>query len=152
MPSLVFPSLVRNQVLEQHVELRALLERAIADATPERSARQALDADRLGTTARELCARFRTHLAFEEETLVRVFAVLDAWGPERVRNLHDDHARQRHEFDALLGRFESGGDVELLALALRNLAADLLRDMEEEEEGCLRASLMSADSLTVERR
>ncbi len=151
MPSLVFPSLVRDEVLEQHVELRGLLERAIVDATPQRSASSELDSEGLGATARELCARFRAHLAFEEDALARVFAVLDAWGPERVRNLHDDHARQRQEFDALLGMFESGGDVELLAVALRNLAVDLLRDMEEEEDR-LGVGLMSADSLSVERR
>jgi hypothetical protein len=151
MPSLVFPSLVRDEVLKQHVELRGLLERVIADAAPQSCAPGELDAEGLATKARDLCARFRTHLAFEEDALARVFAVLDAWGPERVRNLHDDHARQRREFDALLGMFESGGDVELLSVALRNLASDLLRDMEEEEDR-LGASPMSDDSLSVERR
>jgi Hemerythrin HHE cation binding domain len=152
MSSLVFPSLVRSQVLEQHVELRALLERVIADATPETSASKNLDTARLETTARALCERFRTYLTFEDQALTPVLAVLDAWGPERVRALHDEHRRQRHEFDTFLGRFESGDDVEQQALALRELAAALLHDMAEEEEGCLRASLMSADSLTFERR
>jgi hypothetical protein len=151
MPSLVFPSLVRDEVLKQHVELRGLLARAIVDAAPQPSAPSEMDAECLATTARDLCARFRVHLAFEEDALARVFAVLDAWGPERVRNLHDDHARQRKEFDALLGMFEAGGDVEVLAVALRNLASDLLRDMEEEEDR-LGAGLMSDDSLSVERR
>jgi hypothetical protein len=152
MPSLVFPSMVRNQVLEQHVELRAILKRVIADASPGGSSPREVDAVRLGTTARDLCQRFHAHLAFEQEALTPVFAVLDSWGPERVRDMHDEHARQRRELDALLCRVEAGDDIEPLTLALRVLAADLLRDMEEEEAGCLRASLMSADSLTVERR
>jgi hypothetical protein len=151
MPTLVFPSLVRDEVLGQHVELRGLLEQVIVDATPGRSASRNMEWADLGTTARDLCARFRAHLVFEETALARVFAVLDAWGPERVRNLHDEHTRQRRAFDSVLEMFESGDDVELLAVALRNLAADLLRDMEEEEDR-LRESPMSADSLTVERR
>jgi hypothetical protein len=151
MPSLVFPSSVRDQVLAQHGELRALLAPVLAPATLTHPAPPEMDVAHLSTTARDLCARFRTHLAFEEDELARVFAVLDVWGPERVRALHEGHARQRQELDALLGRFESGGEAEQLALDLRRLATNLLRDMEEEEEGFLRASLMSSDSLPFER-
>ena len=147
MPSLVFPALVRRQVLEQHGELRVVLERVIGRAAPV-----ARDAVELAASAREMCGRFRVHLDFEEHALPPVFAVLDAWGPERVRDLRDVHARQRQVLDGLLGRFEAGGNVHELAGALRDLALDLLRDMEEEEDGCLRASLMSSDSLPVERR
>jgi hypothetical protein len=151
MPTLVFPSLVRDEVLEQHVELRVLLERVIDEAKPGHPVSRNLDSEGLRTTALELCARFRAHLTFEEDALARVFAVLDNWGPERVRNLHDEHAKQRRELDALLGKFESGGDVGQWAVELRNLASELLRDMEEEEVR-LRASEMCADSLMVERR
>jgi hypothetical protein len=35
---------------------------------------------------------------------------------------------------------------------LRGLALDLLRDMDEEEERCLRTDLMASDYLTAERR
>jgi Hemerythrin HHE cation binding domain len=152
MPLLVFPSMVRNQVLEQHTELRALLVRAVADAAPNGSPPGEVDAERLRTTARELCQRFHAHLTFEQEALAPVFAVLDSWGPERVMDMHVEHTRQRRELDALLGRFEAGEGIEQMTFALRGLAVDLLRDMEEEEASCLRASLMSADSLTVERR
>ena len=152
MSTLVFPSLVRSQVLEQHVELRALLERALVEAGAVGSASGDLDRDRLRTTALSLCERFEAHLAFEEEALKPVFAVLDAWGPERVRDLETEHARQRQALDALMGSFHCAGDIQQLALALRELAADLLADMDEEEQGCLRASLMSAGHLTIERR
>lgn len=147
MTSLVFPTLVRRQILEQHGELRAVLGRAMADAAPSEP-----DAKTLEARARDICGRFRIHLEFEEHALPPVFAVLDAWGPERVRDLHDEHARQRQALDVVLERFESGARVEDLALAVRALAADLLRDMEDEEDGCLRASLLSSDSLQVERR
>jgi Hemerythrin HHE cation binding domain len=152
MSSLVFPTHARDQVLEQHVELRAFLHRVIAHGAPERSEASELDAVRLRTAALELGQRFRAHLVFEAEVLKPVFAVLDAWGPERIRDLENEHARQRKDLDALLERFESGEDLERLAGALRSLAVDLLQDMEEEEQGCLRASLLSAVSLRIERR
>jgi hypothetical protein len=152
MATLVFPALVRSQVLEQHAELRAVLARALAAAGPAEAATRPPDMDSLATSARELCARFEAHLAFEEEALKPVFAVIDGWGPERVRDLETEHARQRRELDALVARFQSTGDVAQIAGALRALAGDLLRDMEAEEQGCLRAGLMSDGHLTIERR
>jgi uncharacterized coiled-coil protein SlyX len=153
MSSLVFPTHVRDQVLEQHVELRTLLHRVIALAAPDAGSDASdLDAVRLRTAALELGQRFRAHLVFEAQILKPVFAVLDAWGPERIRDLESEHARQRKDLDALLERFESKEDVDRLAGALRSLAADLLQDMDDEEQGCLRASLLSAVSLRIERR
>jgi hypothetical protein len=152
MPSLVFPSLVRDQILGQHIELRGLLVRVIADATPGHPHRRDVDSSRLATAARELCARFKAHLAFENEELARVFAALDSWGPERVRALHDEHFRQRQELDALLAKLEAGCDAEELALEVRELAARFTRDMEDEEAGCLCNGAMSANSLPWERR
>lgn len=150
MPFWVFPSQVRTQVLEQHVELRSLLARAIADATPD-GFLTARDAHRLTMTARELATRFRAHLAFEDHELSRVFVALDAWGPERVRDLHTEHRRQKRELDELMASFESGAETAQLARAVRSLAQKLLRDMEEEEEGCLQSPLMQADSIPFER-
>ena len=149
MPVLVFPSQVRAQVLEQHAELRGLLVRVSAEASP--AAESKASAERLAGTARHLCARFAAHLTFEEEELGRILTVLDAWGPERLRELHVDHRRQRGAFDALLARIDSGVEIEALATALRGLALTLLQDMEEEEEGCLQASSMLENSLPFER-
>jgi hypothetical protein len=151
MPTLVFPSMVRDRVLEQHVELRGLLVRAIAQTAAEPSAPRPIDPERLALTARELCARFRTHVEFENEELARVLAALDTWGPERVRALHDEHSRQLHALDTLLARLEDGCDAAALAMHLRELATTLARDMEEEEAGCLSDSSMSANVLPCER-
>jgi hypothetical protein len=153
MPILVFPSEVRAQVLEQHAELRGLLVQVIAEATPDArpDARPDVSADRLALTARRLCERFGAHVTFEEEELGRIFAVLDAWGPERVRELHLEHRRQRDELDALRATAESGGEVGPLATALRALAVNLMSDMEKEESGCLQTSPMFENSLPFER-
>ncbi len=148
MPSLVFPSQVRSQVLDQHVELRALLERAVAHVESP----LALDAALTGAIVQEVSRCFLAHLAFEDEALKPVFAVLDAWGPERVRELDTDHARQRQQLVGLVAKLEAKADAADVAEALRGLVADLLRDMEEEEGGCLQASEMSSGCLTVVRR
>ena len=151
MPTLVFPSLVRDQVLEQHVELRRLLVRAIAETAPEPSAPRSVDWAQLAITTRELCARFRAHLAFENEELARVLSALDTWGPERVRALHDEHALQLSALGLLLAKLEEGCHADELALHLRELATRLTRDMDEEEAGCLSESSMSAHVLPCER-
>ena len=152
MTRLVFPSHVREQILEQHAELRTLLRGAIEHA--ERGARddQELDAPRLRAIFLELCQQFRAHLVFESDALRPVFAVLDSWGPERIRELDNEHARQRQELDALGARLASEESIRRLSAAISELADDLLKDMDAEEDGCLRASLLSAVSLTIERR
>lgn len=173
MPALVFPALVRNQILEQHRELRALLERILRVQRSEArapAARAGMEADpdddddddangdsepdarRLADVARDLCQRFAAHLSFEQAALTPIFAIVDAWGPERVKDLHEEHQRQNRELATLATRFELEDDAELLGAALYRIADDLLRDMDEEEAGCLRASLLSADSLFTEPR
>jgi DUF438 domain-containing protein len=155
MPSLVFPALVRNQILEQHRDLRGLVEEILrihASDTRPPSSEPSRDARRLANAAEQLCQRFQAHLSFEQDALTPIFAIIDAWGPERVKDLWDEHDRQRRELDELRRRFEGEDDVERLAEALHGLADELLHDMEEEEAGCLRASLLSADSLFAEPR
>ena len=49
-------------------------------------------------------------------------------------------------------KLDSEDDLQALSAELSKLAGDLLKDMDAEEDGCLRASLLSAVSLTVERR
>ncbi|HVX93574.1 MAG TPA: hemerythrin domain-containing protein [Polyangia bacterium] len=148
MPILLFPCTVREQVLEQHAELRPLLNEAVSlcEGASER------DAGRLFELARAIHLRFRAHLAYEDDALQPVLAVLDSWGPERVRSLYEDHLRQRRSLDGLLATFQVQGDVARLAGALRRLAQDLLDDMVDEEQGCLSAPQMSAEILTIERR
>jgi hypothetical protein len=147
MSTLVFPSLVRDQVLEQHAALREMLRSAIEHVARWRLATRDRDVTRLRAFGRELCDRFREHLAFEDEHLRPVLAVLDTWGPERVRELHREHTRQREALDAFAASFETDADAEQTALALTALAEDIERDMAAEEDGCLGASAMSAGVL-----
>jgi hypothetical protein len=152
MATIVFPSQVREGILEQHARLRTLLHGAMAHARGQGCNDQEPDAVRLRAIVSDLCERFRAHLVFESDALKPVFAVLDSWGPERIRELDIEHARQREELAALRARLESEENIHHLSTALSTLADDLLKDMDAEEDGCLRASLLSAVSLTVQRR
>jgi uncharacterized lipoprotein YmbA len=145
--SLVFPSMVRLQILEQHDELRALVKQALAEAAA--STGTAVDLER---RTRELHGRFDQHLRFEEQALVPVLWAVDGWGPERVQDLRLEHARQRRELDAVIEGLESGWSDERLAQELTRLGDDLLRDMDEEEQGSIRADLLCDGVLTCERR
>lgn len=152
MASLLFPTLVREQILEQHGELRTLVRRAMDHTVPGRPDGSEPDPMQLRAVVVELCERFRAHLAFEAEALRPVFAVLDSWGPERIRDLNTEHIRQGQDLDALLARVDAQENIHQLSVAVSRLGADLLKDMDAEEEGCVRASLLSDVSLTIERR
>jgi len=152
MASLVFPTLVREQILEQHGELRTLVRRAIEHAVPDRADGPEPDPTELRAVVVELCERVRAHLVFEADALRPVFAVLDSWGPERIRDLNTEHIRQGQDLDALLAKVDAQENIHQLSVAVSMLGADLLKDMDAEEDGCLRASLLSAVSLTIERR
>jgi hypothetical protein len=151
MSMLVFPSQVREEILEQHGVLRTLLRRAI-DGPGVASSGAAKDAAGMRAIGLELCDRLREHLVFEADALRPVFAALDFWGPERIRELDIEHARQREELDALTSKLDSEDDLQELSADLSKLAGDLLKDMDAEEDGCLRATLLCDVSLTVERR
>jgi hypothetical protein len=145
MSTLVFPSMVRDQVLEQHGVLRGLLEEAAEELDRPRSSGR--DDTKLRAIGRALCDRFADHLLFEERELVPVLATLDSWGPERVRDIHVAHARQRRKLEVLWERLDVEPDAEDVAEALTDLADDMLRDMEAEEAGCLSAEAMSSSLL-----
>jgi hypothetical protein len=148
--SVFFPATVRERVLEQHRTLRELLRQSI-ETTTRSLQPDGPDAEVLSGLVQDLRARFRAHLAFEEHALLPVLAHLDLWGPERVRDLREEHARQRAELDTLVEGTESRWDVGRLALTLRSLVTDLLLDMDEEERGCLSAELLRDERLVVGR-
>lgn len=164
MPSLVFPALVRAEILRQHADLRELLADLAVSAQGDQ--RDDRDAGRVGARADEahspkqpidtlvrcLFIRMQSHLAYEDQALRPVLYFLDSFGPERVHELDEDHARQRSALTQLVDQLESGTSAALLAADLRALAADLLHDMDQEEERCLRTDLMASDYLTAERR
>jgi hypothetical protein len=152
-PTLVFPASVREAVLDQHRELRGLL-RGVLDECA--SPAQDDDRERFVRMIRDLRRRFDAHLEFEERELAPVLAIVDHWGPERLRAMHEEHARQRADLAGLLaGLFDgtaAGWQAEHLRRIVRSLVTELIRDMDDEESGCLDAKLLGAQVLEIERR
>jgi hypothetical protein len=145
--AVLFPLRVRMEVLAQHAFLRELLEQTLS-ATTEGLQGQGGVGD-LAARGRLLQRTFRSHLAFEERTLVPILASEEQWGPERARDLLDEHTRQRAELDTLLEGIGLGWDLERLALVLRSLVVDLLRDMREEEESFGREEVLDEPVLEL---
>jgi uncharacterized protein (DUF2267 family) len=145
---ILFPATVRTSVLQQHDGLRLVLRGALAAST-QSLRRDGLDRDGLVAFVRDLAARFRGHLAYEETHMLPILAHVDAWGPERVEDLVEEHARQRAELETLVEGSENDWDSERIALTLRSLAADLLIDMDEEERGNLRSDLLADEVMVV---
>jgi hypothetical protein len=146
--SIFFPATVRERVLDQHEVLRELLRQAL-DTTTRGLQHDGPGRDELSRLAHDLRGRFRAHLAFEEQALAPVLANMDAWGPERVQDLLEEHGRQRAELDTLLEGVRGDWDTPRLSLALRSLVTDLLLDMAEEERGCLAAAALQDQMLIV---
>jgi hypothetical protein len=146
MAALLFPSMVRDDILEQHADLRARLEELAEEVGLWRLGESG-SGDRLRALGRDLCERFNAHLEYEDEELIPVLAVLDSWGPERVRELHVAHTRQRRKLAALWTRLDFEPDPDELERALADLAADMSGDMESEEQGLLSQPAMAAPLL-----
>jgi hypothetical protein len=135
-PFVILPRSVRQTVIEQHKRLRDLLRIAL-DASTGALQGSRCDLLTLARVTREMELRFLAHLHFEETALGPILARADQWGPERVRALYDEHARQRAEMRTVVEGIEGGWTPDTLAVALRSLATDLFLDMDEEERGCL---------------
>jgi hypothetical protein len=138
--------MVRDDILEQHADLRARLDELAEEVGLWRSGEAGSD-DRLRALGRDLCARFHAHLEFEDQELVPVLAVIDSWGPERVRDLHTTHTRQRRKLAALWTQLDCEPDADEVERALADLAEDMSNDMESEEAGLLSQGAMSAPLL-----
>lgn len=143
------PGRVRRTILEQHRGLRGLFQLAVAHTT--KALRGAEDRARLATVVEEIAQRFRDHLALEERILVPVLRDSDVFGPERVRQLIDEHARQREELDTLRAGIIDGWDAAMLATALRSLVTDFFADMLEEERTILTPGILSDDAVAVDQ-
>jgi iron-sulfur cluster repair protein YtfE (RIC family) len=145
----IYPSEIRERILEDHRMLRTLLERM------EVLARHMLQGK--GSSRGELRAqllvldeRLRTHMELEEEVLVPALRSADAWGQERVDRFHAEHTRQREILDAI---WRSDAEVHRTGIEFALLAWGLVRllreDMAEEERLSLNERVLRDDPIEV---
>jgi iron-sulfur cluster repair protein YtfE (RIC family) len=145
-PAAVDPAKVRAVILAEHRKIRALLERLECDAmallacsVPKATARHALLQQ-----AFDLCDQMDAHIAFENQVLVPVVAVVDAWGPVRAQRIleeHEDQLRQLRAYtDMLISDSESNQRV---SVTVWQLVQSIGQDMREEEAQILNPEFLS---------
>jgi iron-sulfur cluster repair protein YtfE (RIC family) len=148
-PSVAATSALRRQLLEQHSVLRELLRRLLG-AAERVSEGAATETQTLKDLVSLLRVRLRTHVACEESALPVLLGATEAPAARLIQKLLADHARQRSDLDALIGEgVDTNWDPERAAAAVRSLARDLLRDMDEEEQAGLGADPSSDDTEDV---
>ena len=144
------PSEVRRRVLKDHDMLRGrieslerLAERAVSGAR--------VTSDALRTSATELLAALRTHMAWEDRYLAPALRDADAWGPERVAQFARDHRQQRadieHLLESLADREEPGA---FLASRLLDWIHELHADMLDEEQAFLDPRVLRDDVVGID--
>ena len=141
------PSEVRARVLDEHVQIRALL------AEVESFAQRALNGDaydgaQLRAKTIELYTRLDAHLSLEDALLYPAIRDADAWGPLRAEQMKEEHARQRAVLTELAD-LEWRGDTPVLVGALRSVARDIREDMCREERELLNPELLRDDVISI---
>jgi len=90
------------------------------------------------------------HLREEESFLIPILERLDAWGPERLRILKEEHVHQRALIAALCRNLPERPPEELAVRAL-GFADDLLADMALEERELLDPSVLTDEMIRVDQ-
>jgi hypothetical protein len=143
------PASVRARILEEHVRIKAQLlriDRLLRAA--KAGASGALEGLLVETSA--LVDTFRAHLDLEDRELAPLLESIDAWGPIRREELAREHARQRAELDVLAARLQVGPSVDPeLVQAVAVFTAELLADMEEEEQSSLDKDTLRDDVIAI---
>lgn len=145
-PAGLDPAQVRAAILDEHGKIRALLKQIEADAlallacsVPKSGARKALR-----ERALDLCDHMAAHIAFENQVLVPVVRVVDAWGPVRAQRIVEEHEEQlellRTYADILTGDNASNQGVSAIVWQLVQCIG---HDMREEEAQVLSPEFLS---------
>ncbi|MCC6999440.1 MAG: hemerythrin domain-containing protein [Deltaproteobacteria bacterium] len=146
----MLPSEAREELLSQHAELRRLLSLAatlagqvLADAaagTPSPS-----DLPELHRLLARLQSALSDHNKSEESLLEPMLRDADAWGPQRVARMVEEHKGEHSAFRKAL----EGEDLDVAA-RLPELAEELEAHMLAEERTFLSAGVLRDDCIVVE--
>jgi len=130
------PSEIRARVLEDHADLRVLLDAVEDLAVRAESGREAAVA-RLRERGEALAYRLRDHLALEDEQLLPLLR--RERGAEAVEQLNAEHRDQRMVIEFILERLDDSlRPTRLLVREIETFAELLRADMAGEEEEFLR--------------
>lgn len=128
---------VRKNLLAQHEHLRGLM-KALESALDTKADRATLDAH-----VKALHDAVLVHNAAEEGTLRPILETIDAWGPERVKTMLEEH-KQEHAF------IVEGLAPNAKEAAIREVLAHIAGHMAHEEQGILSERLLRDDVITLD--
>lgn len=145
----LMPSEVRRKVLSQHREIEQML--AELEVGVAHLGDGTVEADQVKRAAYALRGILELHMNFEEAYMAPAIQEADGFGPERVRHLHLEHAQQRRELDRLVDQIREAVSPDDLREGVAKLAANLRKDIEEEEreyvnDRLLRDNLIPTDT------
>jgi len=140
------PSEIRAALLEQHAQIRALMEQIRHVA--ERARRGEPVGEELRTGVARLAAAFIEHNAREEELLRPIIPTIDAWGPARAEIMDEVHVRE-HEVlrEAILGIPHT--PREFAGAGVEDLFERVLEHMDREERTLLSDDVLRDDPVVV---
>jgi hypothetical protein len=138
---------MRTELLEQHAELRTIVDRVRLCAV--RPGPSTSVTDDLASTIRLLADALHRHNLREEELLRDFVATVDAWGEARAEIMTDRHAREHAALHgALVATCWTPSAVADEALAL--LLDEILKHMTHEEEAFLNERVLRDDFVATD--
>ncbi|MFI5297631.1 MAG: hemerythrin domain-containing protein [Polyangiales bacterium] len=137
---------IRDELIGQHVELRAMIKRTrgIAEATRVGTASVA----ELTDSVKKLTDAVRRHNLREEELLRDIIPTADAWGPMRAEVMSNEHVMEHEDlFAALLSVPNASPDKA--ASVVIGLLDRVIEHMNSEEVAFLSEELLRDDTVTT---
>ncbi len=143
------PSEIRECVLAEHRELRALFDEVFVLASKLCAVDDEALVDPLIAAVERLTRRVSAHTRMEDEVLVPVLKERDPCGPERADGIAKEHERQR----AMLARVAErvSATPRMMVSEVLQLIADLRADMQAEEEGVLHPDFLRDDCISIDQ-
>ena len=142
------PSEIRERILDQHRQLRALLD-ALAEDVARLKAGEDVALQDLKSRASALHESLCRHIDEEEELLLPELEQADGFGPARVAALRAEHAEQRAVLGRVTESIRQSTDAGTLVARIEALIARIRSDMEEEEATHLSSAVLKDDIITA---
>lgn len=140
-------SQIRTELLEQHAELRKMVDAARVCA--DRASDGAKVTDDLVTAIRLLADALQRHNRREEQLLRKLIATVDAWGQARADLMTDEHVREHDALHgALLGMTRTPS--EFAGAGMQLLLDQLLGHMAREERAFLNERVLRDDVVAID--
>lgn len=140
------PSEIRAELLDQHAQIRALMEEIRQDA--RRAQRGEPIGDTLLAGIERLTVAFVQHNGREEELLRLIIPTVDAWGPARAEIMDEAHVHEHRMLrEAIVGIPHTPS--EFAGAAVDVLFDRVLAHMEHEEKTLLAEDVLRDDTVVV---